>query len=242
MADQWALTTRTIKVNGIEEVAAVLDVKIERRIVFGMGEIESLGPALKLLDMSDVDEALRFVAANKDHAKLINIPWTDAPNGNFDSEGISTFIERAANKVTWRLEGKPETGLSAVVSCAGSEITFNLQRDRVDEVVAKAAENGKKCEEAAQRTQDAGERLVLHAAIGIVGCVGALLPAGAAGAGPAALAAVACYVAYDQWQQEADETNKKAQEDAVERDRLRCGYADTGGGGMGGIRYTRNMD
>lgn len=240
MTDRWAMSTRAITVAGVQEVAAVLDFSIERRVIIGLDEIERVQAALDLLGMADVQAALNFAAMNKDNTKYISIPWTDAPNGNFDAEGIAKMLEGAAHKVIWRIEGAPADFLSVVVSCAGSETRFELRRAEIDGIVKKAAFASKECEDSMQRTNDAGKKAAYRVAADIFGCIGGFAGAVAADGvipGAAAAGVIGCYTAFDDATRAANDAAKYAAEEALERERNQCGYAGAGGdGSMAGSR------
>lgn len=250
MSDEWMMTMRRVETSTPGEYVgvAIVDFKIERRLMLTLNELDGLERALLAMEMTDVTDALRFTATiNSDQWKYINVPWRSVSTDQFDTDSIVKLLDRSARKYWWRLEGTEGEGLKGVITCGGSEVVYDLSRDNLVPLLAKAEADLQRCDELEQTAQDEGVRAAIKTYRDAMGCIFAAgglvkIPGGILVKGGVMIAAAAgCYLAADAARQEADKAKKRQQELDAERERNSCGKIEAGGGGDDGSSGIGNL-
>jgi len=243
MADQWMMTMRHIETStpGEDVGVAIVDFKIERRLMLTLNELDGLERAMVTMEMKDVIDALKFAAATKsDQWQYISIPWRTVSTDQLDTDSIVKLLDRSARRFWWRLEGSYEKGLKGVITCGGSEVVYDLSSDNISALVDKAEAEVKHCDQLEKEAKDDATRAAIKTYRDAMGCIfggaaaGVKVRGGALVKGGAMIAAAAaCYLAGDAAIQEAEEAKKRQLEIDAERARDSCGPAAEAGGAVG---------
>lgn len=239
MADQWMMTTRLVKLPGGQDKVpvAVIDLKITRRVMVTLNELDGLDTSLVTLGMEEIRRALDIARNLKaDEVPYVNVPWRTVESVQFDTDSIISLLQASSKKIFWRLEGSPKTGLQGIVSCGGSEAVYDMSRDNLEKVVMEASEKIDALEAMLQTETDEAKRSAITVTENALKCIAGSAAAAKGGhwllrTFGVAMAAYDCYKAFDEAERALDEAKRKQKEQEV-RDGLNdCDGAEGGGSG-----------
>ncbi|WP_130908281.1 hypothetical protein [Pseudomonas sp. Sample_16] len=235
MADEWSLSIKVVddKQGGINPVA-VVDWRIQRRLLLSLSDAEGLKTSLKNLGLPDLYDLLKKLeGVPKELLKFTNIPWTACPSGTFDTDSVIEILNQLRKGIWYRLEGAPSE-LKGVISNAGFDVVFDMREENLNSLYKRAVQCNVDLDKALGDAKDDAEKSSLEAQKKMNACITASLNADGE-FGPLLYAAWACHEA-EKARKEAEEAQRNADQAQEEVDRTKgtVGRGDDGGAGGSG--------
>jgi len=238
MADEWSLSIKVLddRQGGINPVA-VVDWRIQRRLLLSLSDTEGLRVSLKNLGLPDLYDLLKKLeGVPKELLKFINIPWASCPSGTFDTDSLIDILTQLRKGIWYRLEGAPAE-LKGIISNAGFDVVFDVREENLRSLYERAVQCNIDLDKALVDAQDEAERSSLEAQKKMNECLTASLNAagGEGEFGPLLYAAHTCHEA-EKARKAAEEAQRNADQaqDDIDTAKGTVGRGDDGGAGGSG--------